>query len=68
MISQIRGDKMYRTPDRLGSDSYTLEGQILRELLSYCETNSVDDNTKEGVISLVSNNFQRERLRGKNRL
>ena len=59
---------MYRNSLILTENNDTLEEQIIGELLSYCEANSVDDNTKEGVISLVSNNFKRERLRKKNRL
>ena len=67
MIHNIR-EEMYRNSLILTENNDTLEEQIIGELLSYCEANSVDDNTKEGVISLVSNNFQRERLRKKNRL
>ena len=67
MIHNMR-EEMYRNSLILTEDNDTLEEQIIGELLSYCEANSVDDNTKEGVISLVSNNFQRERLRKKNRL
>ena len=67
MIHNIR-DEMYRNSLILTENNDTLEEQIIGELLSFCEANSVDDNTKEGVISLVSNNFQRERLRKKNRL
>ena len=67
MIHNIR-EEMYRNSLILTEDNDTLEEQIIGELLSFCEANSVDDNTKEGVISLVSNNFQRERLRKKNRL
>ena len=61
-------EEMYRNSLILTENNDTLEEQIIGELLSYCEANSVDDNTKEGVISLVSNNFKRERLRKKNRL
>ena len=61
-------EEMYRNSLILTENNDTLEEQIIGELLSYCEANSVDDNTKEGVISLVSNNFKRERLRRKNRL
>ena len=67
MIHNIR-EEMYRNSMILTENNDTLEEQIIGELLSYCEANSVDDNTKEGVISLVSNNFKRERLRKKNRL
>tara|TARA_B100000131_G_scaffold161364_1_gene156170 strand:- start:199 stop:402 length:204 start_codon:yes stop_codon:yes gene_type:complete len=67
MIHNIR-EEMYRNSLILTENNDTLEEQIIGELLSYCEANSVDDNTKEGVISLVSNNFKRERLRRKNRL
>ncbi len=67
MIHNIR-EEMYRNSLILTENNDTLEEQIIGELLSYCEANSVDDNTKEGVISLVSNNFKRERLRKKNRL
>ena len=67
MIHNMR-EEMYRNSLILTENNDTLEEQIIGELLSYCEANSVDDNTKEGVISLVSNNFQRERLRKKNRL
>ncbi len=67
MIHNIR-EEMYRNSLILTENNDTLEEQIIGELLSFCEANSVDDNTKEGVISLVSNNFQRERLRKKNRL
>ena len=61
-------EEMYRNSLILTENNDTLEEQIIGELLSFCEANSVDDNTKEGVISLVSNNFKRERLRRKNRL
>ena len=67
MIHNMR-EEMYRNSLILTENNDTLEEQIIGELLSYCEANSVDDNTKEGVISLVSNNFKRERLRKKNRL
>jgi len=67
MIHNMR-EEMYRNSLILTENNDTLEEQIIGELLSYCEANSVDDNTKEGVISLVSNNFKRERLRRKNRL
>ena len=67
MIHNIR-EEMYRNSLILTENNDTLEEQIIGELLSYCEANSVDDNTKEVVISLVSNNFKRERLRKKNRL
>tara|TARA_R100000152_G_C6582067_1_gene45574 strand:- start:236 stop:439 length:204 start_codon:yes stop_codon:yes gene_type:complete len=67
MIHNIR-EEMYRNSLILTENNDTLEEQIIGELLSFCEANSVDDNTKEGVISLVSNNFKRERLRKKNRL
>ena len=67
MIHNMR-EEMYRNSLILTENNDTLEEQIIGELLSFCEANSVDDNTKEGVISLVSNNFKRERLRRKNRL
>jgi len=67
MIHNMR-EEMYRNSLILTENNDTLEEQIIGELLSFCEANSVDDNTKEGVISLVSNNFKRERLRKKNRL
>ena len=57
MIHNIR-EEMYRNSLILTENNDTLEEQIIGELLSYCEANSVDDNTKEGVISLVSNNNQ----------
>jgi len=61
-------EKMYSNSPRLEADSYTFEGRIIKDLMLFCEDNRVDPITKEGLIYVIKNNFQRERLGQKNRL
>ncbi len=61
-------EEMYSNSLRLEDDRYTLEGQILRDIVSFCEDNRIDANTQEGLISVISYNFNRDKLMKKNRL
>ena len=67
-MSQIKGEKMYETPDQLASDSSILEMTIIEDIVLHCENNRVGRVTQNGLITLIKDNFERERLRRKNRL
>tara|TARA_R100001443_G_scaffold18277_4_gene29197 strand:- start:886 stop:1107 length:222 start_codon:yes stop_codon:yes gene_type:complete len=68
ITSQIKGEKMYETPDQLASDSNILEMTIIEDIVLHCENNRVGRVTQNGLITLIKDNFERERLRRKNRL
>ena len=68
IMSQIKGEKMYETPDQLASDSSILEMTIIEDIVLHCENNRVGRVTQNGLITLIKDNFERERLRRKNRL
>ena len=59
---------MYETPDQLASDSNILEMTIIEDIVLHCENNRVGRVTQNGLITLIKDNFERERLRRKNRL
>ena len=67
-MSQIKGEKMYETPDQLASDSSILEMTIIEDIVLHCENHRVGRVTQNGLITLIKDNFERERLRRKNRL
>ena len=68
IMSQIKGEKMYETPDQLASDSSILEMTIIEDIVLHCENHRVGRVTQNGLITLIKDNFERERLRRKNRL
>ena len=68
IMSQIKGEKMYETPDQLASDSNILEMTIIEDIVLHCENHRVGRVTQNGLITLIKDNFERERLRRKNRL
>ena len=68
ITSQIKGEKMYETPDQLASDSNILEMTIIEDIVLHCENHRVGRVTQNGLITLIKDNFERERLRRKNRL
>jgi len=47
---------------------YKLEEEIIKDMLLHCENNNVDSNTQDGLIILIKDNFERHKLRNKNRL
>ncbi len=65
---QINSNKMYTDSQGLEADSYTFEGRIIKDLMLFCEDNRIDPITQEGIMYVIKNNFQRERLGQKNRL